>query len=234
MTILEHLSGEVGSRRGAAAADRLCELCVELFAVDAAAISLIFDGASTGSLGASSGPARVWDELQFPLGEGPCLESVADKAPVLVPDLTIAAPARWPLYTSAMLDQGVHAVYALPIALAGEYVGAVDLYRRTAGPLDTDQMDGALAVAALAQLPLLDLLAASLHETASDPDSSAWQELNALTRVEVSQATGVLIGQLDLEPAEALVRLRAYAYAHGRSTTAVARDIIDGRLRLEI
>lgn len=233
MTIIEQLSAEVGHRRGTEAADRLCELCVERFAVDAAAISLIFDGANTGTLGASGSSARRFDEVQFTLGEGPCLSSVADRAPVSVPDLNDDGQDRWPLYTSMMLELGVNAVYAMPVVLAGEYVGALDLFRRTAGPMAVDEMDGALAVALLAELPLLDLLDATVHTAAIDPDSSAWQELHALTRVEVSQATGVLVSQLDVEPTQALVRLRAHAYASGRSVTSVACDILDRRLRLE-
>ena len=35
------------------------------------------------------------------------------------------------------------------------------------------------------------------------------------------------------EPAEALVRLRAHAYATGRAATEVAHDILERRLRLE-
>ena len=53
-----------------------------------------------------------------------------------------------------------------------------------------------------------------------------------MSRAEVSQATGMLVAQLEVEPAEALVRLRAHAYATGRSATDVARDILDRRLRL--
>ena len=60
-----------------------------------------------------------------------------------------------------------------------------------------------------------------------------WTELHRLTRVEVSQATGMLIAQLDVDAAEALVRLRAHAYATNRSATEVARDILDNGLRLE-
>ena len=47
-----------------------------LLGIDAAAISLVFDGTTSGTLGSSGAPARVYDELQFILGEGPCLESV--------------------------------------------------------------------------------------------------------------------------------------------------------------
>jgi hypothetical protein len=54
-----------------------------------------------------------------------------------------------------------------------------------------------------------------------------------LSRAEIGQATGVLVAQLHVEPAVALVRLRAHAYATGAAATAVARDIIDHRLFLE-
>ena len=81
--------------------------------------------------------------------------------------------------------------------------------------------------AELAQLPLLDLFAADLQAAVTDPGSDSWAELNTLSRAEVSQATGMLVAQLEVAPAAALVRLRAHAYATGRSATDVARDILD-------
>ena len=43
----------------------------------------------------------------------------------------------------------------------------------------------------------------------------------------------MLVAQLEVEPAEALVRLRAHAVATGRSATDLACDILDRRLRLQ-
>jgi hypothetical protein len=234
MPIHEQLSTALGGLRGTEAADRLCEACVDLFRVDAAAISLIFDGTNSGTLGASSQPARLYDELQFTLGEGPCLDSVAARAPVLVKDLADLADTRWPAYAPAMLAHQIRSVFALPVVLAGEYVGALDFYRTRSSSLANEELAGALAAAELAQMPLLDLLAEDLQAALNDPGSDTWSELHRLTRVEVSQATGMLIEQLDVDAAEALVRLRAYAYVTGRSATDVARDILDNELRLEI
>jgi len=98
VAIQDQLLAAVGDRRGVGAADRLCEACVVLFGVDAATISLVFDGANAGTLGASGVSARVLDELQFTLGEGPCLDSVAYRAPVLVVDLADPDVVRWPAY----------------------------------------------------------------------------------------------------------------------------------------
>lgn len=233
MTMRQQLLTAVHGHRGMDAADRLCEACVQLFDVDAAAISLVFDGVNSGTLGSSGAPARRYDELQFILGEGPCLASVTGRAPVLVHDLADPDERRWPIYGPAMVDLDVRGVFAMPIVVAGEYVGALDLFRTDPGPLDRDELAGAAVAAEMAGVPLLDLLDADLKAAVADPDSDAWAELHTLSRSEVSQATGMLVAQLDVEPAEALVRLRAHAYATGRSAVDVARDILDLRLRLE-
>ena len=233
VTIHEQLLAAVGGEQRLEAGDRLCRACVNLLEVDAAAISLIFDGVNAATLGSSSRLARAYDELQFTLGEGPCLESVARRAPVLVLDLSDPDDVRWPAYGAAMLAYQIRGVYAMPVLVAGEYVGALDLFRFQPGPLGAEQLAGAVAAAELAAIPVLDLMNADLQAAVSDPRSNAWAELNTLSRAEVSQATGMLVAQLGVEPAEALVRLRAHAYATNRSATEVARDILDRRLRLE-
>jgi ANTAR domain len=116
---------------------------------------------------------------------------------------------------------------------AGQYVGALDLFWAHPGVLGAEQLASALVAAELAQMPLLDLPAEDLQAAVADPDSDSWAELNTLSRAEVSQATGMLVAQLEVEPAEALVRLRAHALATGRSATDVACDILDRRLRLQ-
>ena len=223
----------MGERRGAAAADQLCESCVTLLGIDAAAISLVFDGANHGTVGASGVSARRYDEVQFTLGEGPCLDAVAHRAPVVVADLADPAEARWPAYGPAMLGYEIRGVYAMPVVAAGEYVGALDFFQADPTVLDSKQVAGVVLAAELAQIPMLDLLHEDLHDAAATPGSDAWTELNTLTRAEVSQATGMLIAQLNIAAPAALVRLRAHAYATNRSATDVARDIIDRRLRLE-
>ena len=223
----------MGDARGVAAADRLCVACVGLLDVDAAAISLVFDGANVGTLGASGVEARSYDELQFTLGEGPCLESVARRAPVVVPDLTDPWERRWPAYGPAMVAKRIRSVYAAPVIVAGDYVGALDLFRARPLTLGDEHALGMAIAAQLASLPLLDLLGEDMQAAINDPYSNAWAELTALSRTEVSQATGMLMAHLNVEAATALARLRAHAYATNRSATAVARDIISRELRLE-
>jgi GAF domain-containing protein/ANTAR domain-containing protein len=233
VAIDEQLRAAVDGRRGLAAADSLCEACVMLFGIDAAALSLVFSGVASGTFGSSDAAARAYDELQFTIGEGPCLDSVATRGPILIADLDKPSNVRWPLYRPALLGYKIRSVFAIPVVVAGEFVGALDLFRIQPGELPSDELAGAVIAAELAGAPLLDLMDSDMRAAISDPSSSSWADFNALSRTEVSQATGMLVAQMEVEPAEALVRLRAHAYATSRSVTDVARDILDRRLRLD-
>jgi GAF domain len=218
--------GPVGS------ADRLCHACVDLLRVDAAAISFVADGESRGTFGSSGPLSRRWDEFQFTFGEGPCLDAVSQGRPVVAEDLADPWERRWPAFAGAMLNDGVRAVFALPVRVAASRVGALDLFRRTAGSFDDDLRDGAEWASQLAALPLLDLMSADVDWDAVG-QGDGWSQLASLERVEVYQATGMIQVQLDVDAAEALVRLRGYAFAHDLTASEVAWRIIERRLSLK-
>ena len=214
-----------------AAADQLCRACVQVLEVDGASISVIDGVEMRGTFGSRGGLSRTLDELQVTFGEGPCLDAVASGRPVLVDDLDDAAEQRWPALTGAFLEQGVRAVYALPIAVSATCIGALDLYRHRSGPLGEPALSGGMWAARLAARPLLDLMTADVDWQAAGESEAPWEQLASLERVEVYQATGVLIAALDVTPAEALVRLRAYAIGHSMPISQVAYALLDKRLR---
>jgi hypothetical protein len=205
---------------------------VDLLDVDGAALSIIYDGVISRSLGASGQLSRELDEMQFTLGEGPCLEAVSQWRPVLIADLDDPATSVWPAFAGAALQRGVRAVFALPVSAAASAIGALDLYRHRPGELDGLALTGGLIAAELAALPMLDLMGLDLDAAVSDEASGAWEQLTQLTRTEVYQAAGMLIGQLNVSAAEALIRLRAYAYSHDLTASEVAFAIIERRLLL--
>ena len=162
------------------------------------------------------------------------MDCVATRGPVLVADLANPNEVRWPAYGPAMLDHKIRGVFAIPVVLAGEL-------RRRPGPFPhasrrTTRLTSWPALSSPPSWPASPCWTSwhsDLQAAVNDPYSSAWAEFNALSRTEVSQATGMLVAQLGVEPAEALVRLRAHAYATNRSATDVARDILDRRLQLD-
>lgn len=214
------------------AADLLCGACVEVLDVDGASISLLYDGATRGTFGASSPMSRELDELQFTFGEGPCMDAVRDEAPVLVPDLGAAGEQRWPALRPALLDTGVRAVFALPVTVASSCVGALDLVRHRSGSLPWETLAGGLLAAQLAAVPLLDLMTAPVDWERVGQSRDGWEQLASLERVEVYQATGMVMAALEVGPAEALVRLRAQAFARGTTASTLSWDVIERRVPL--
>ena len=224
----------VAGERGAPAADRLCVACLQLLGVDAAAISLIDAGENRGTFGASDAAARLLDSLQFTAGEGPCLEAAYTMLPVLVPDLHAQDEPRWPSFKDAAERAGVRAIFALPIRVGMIGLGALDLFRSVAGPLSPAQLRDALTVADGAAQILLDLFDQSTTATDRAEPLAQWAQVASLSRIEVYQATGMIMAQLDLSPASALVRLRAYAFANELTASEVAQLITSRHLRLEV
>lgn len=223
----------VGARPGLPAASELCVACVDLLGVDGAAISMVYDGFSHGTFGASSESSRRLDEYQFTFGEGPCLDAASAGDVVLVPDLDSPDEVRWPAFAGAVLADGIRAVFAMPILITSVCVGALDLFRAGPGSLSSDHLAGGMLAAELASIPLLDLFASVKDDARDEADGDPWAHLADLDRVEVSQATGMLISQLDVDATEALVRLRAHAIATSQTATQVAVAIIERRLVLD-
>jgi hypothetical protein len=149
---------------------------------------------------------------------------------VLAVDVADRSEQRWPAFSQAALGSGVRAVFALPVALARAPIGALDLFRNEAGPLTDAGLEGGMWAAELAALPFLDLL--TEVGTAEQGDDS-WEQLASLERVEVYQATGMIIGHLDVDAAEALVRLRAYAFSQGLTASEAAWAIVERRVSLD-
>lgn len=223
-------SALVGAPTPLDAADRLCDACVDLLEIDGASISLVAAGAMQGTFGSSGELSRTLDELQFTFGSGPCLDSVAQARPIFVDDLDHASESRWPSLAGAMMERGIRAVYALPVAVARLPVGALDLYRHRSGPLTGDSLTGGLWAAELASVPLLNLMTSNVNWDKAAEGGSGWDQLASLERVEVYQATGFIIGTLGVSAADALVRLRAHAITHGHTASEVAYQILDRRL----
>ena len=87
-------------------------------------------------------------------------------------------------------------------------------------------MADALVLADTAHALLLD----AAQRDGSRPDES-WPEQAGPQHPEVHQATGMIIVQLGVTAAVALIRLRAYAYSHDRRLRDVAADVVARRLR---
>jgi ANTAR domain len=194
--------------------------------LDGSAVTVTLDVGVRETVHASDQIASELAELTLTLGEGPSLDA-SSGGPVLVADLAAAGSlVRWPAYSPAAAELGARAVFALPMQVGGIRLGVIDLYREKPGPLPRAQVENALMLADTACAVLLD----STQDIVASPDGTG-PELTRLQHPEVHQATGMIIAQLGVTAAVALVRLRAHAYANDRRLRDVARDVVARRLR---
>jgi hypothetical protein len=206
----------------------LCAECLSALSVSGVGVALMTDDGPSGVvLAATDGRARQLEELQFALGEGPCEEASGGGRPVLEPDLAADGSPRWPRFGAAALDAGVAAIFAFPLRVGAIRVGVLDLYRDTPGPLSAPDLADALAFADAATVVVLDL------QDHNGPGGSAALTRPIDSQAVVHQATGMITIQLGVNLAEALLRLRAHAYATGQTVSAVAADVVNRRLSFD-
>jgi hypothetical protein len=197
----------------------LAALCVRSLPVSGVGVALMTDQGPAGTVTATDGAAKELEELQFTLGEGPCVDASRTGRPVLQPDLAATAPLRWPGFAGGALQAGVRAVFAFPLRVGAIRVGVLDLYRDRPGALSPGELSETLSFADAVTLVLLDAQSAS---AAAGP----FPVLD--DRAEVHQATGVVSVQAAVGLAEALVLLRARAFADQQPLGELARDVLSG------
>jgi hypothetical protein len=203
----------------------VCLLAVEALRMSGGGISVITPAGHRGMVCATDDVAAAIEELQFSLGEGPCVDAF-HRGPVLIDDLgdpSHLAASPWPEFTMQAAAAGACALFALPLQIGAIRVGAFDLYRNFPGPLTDDQLSVALTFADAAAGSLLgeDGHAVPFPR---DPKGSAFH-------AEVHQATGMISAQLEVSLEDAFVQLRARAFANEWSVNDVAREVVAGRLR---
>ncbi len=206
----------------------LCQACARTVPMTGAAMVLKSVAGLDRMVGATSGMADTMEGLQFEFGEGPGVDAVRQDGPVLVSTLD-GALRRWPLYTPAALDAGVRAAFAFPLQVGGIRLGVLDLYRDEPGSLFDGVLFEALAYAQAATAVLLHLQALSGGTDSLHPQLTGF----AADRAEIHQATGMISAQAEVTLVEALLLLRARAFAADRSMLSLSQDIIARRLRFD-
>ena len=203
---------------------RLVSLCARALPITGVGLVLMTDAGPAGTVAASDGAASTLEDLQFTLGEGPCVDSSTSGRPVLVPYLAADGGAQWPAFTTGALEADVAAVFAFPLRVGGIRLGVLDLYRDVTGPLGGPSFAEALAFADAATTVLL-------HLQSSAPEGAPVAVLD--DRTEVHQATGMVSVQAGVALASALLLLRARAFATERPVLDLARDVLSRVVRFD-
>lgn len=202
----------------------LASRSVELLDASAAGIMLSDQRGQLRVMASSTENARLMEIFELQSNEGPCLDCFRTGSPVAKVNLAEMRQA-WPAFTPRLHELGFTSAQAIPLRLRDETIGALNLFRRTPGPLSsTDQAIGQ-ALADVATVGLMqeraiaarDLLAEQLHGA-----------LNS--RILLEQAKGVLAERAGLPMDEAFRLMRTHARVTRRRLTDIAAAVIAGRL----
>jgi hypothetical protein len=199
----------------------LCRPFVEAMPGTRVALSTL--GASFGdeTLCASDAQAARLDELQIDLGEGPGWHSVRDKRVVLDADLH-RAPSPWPMFADAVASESSQAVLALPLSTGLVGLGAIGIWADEPTSLTVHDVASVATLVAIAATQVLRRTFVRMEAPQDDTYS----------RREVHQATGMVVAQLQIPAAEALLIIEAHAFAAGVTVRALAADIVARRIDL--
>ncbi len=221
---MAELSAEGGDAWSSA---RLCGVCPGIVGVNGAGVMLMSGDIPSGSLCTTNDVSHLIEELQYTLGEGPCVDAYRQDSVVAEPDLADPVTRRWFAFTPPALEAGVRAVFGFPLRVGTVRLGALNLYRDWPGSLSDDQHADALVVADVAARWVLEAQAGAPADA-----MAKGLEIGADFHFVVHNAAGMVSVQQGVSITEALIRLRAYAFSNDRPLAEVAEDVVARSLRL--
>src|SRR3954468_21826917 len=94
-----------------------------------AGIMLMSGDTQRGSVCSSNDVSELIEDLQYTLGEGPCIDAFHQQRPVLEPDLAEPTMPRWVAFTAPAVAAGARAIFGFPLRIGSVHLGALNLYR---------------------------------------------------------------------------------------------------------
>jgi anti-anti-sigma factor len=155
------------------------------------------------------------DVAQYVLNEGPCLEAAGRSGRIR---LDVMADDRFAGFAPLAAERGIRAVLSVPVVLAGQTLGSLNLYSDSEFDGDADAMGDLLAGQVAAAVAKSDLLA--------EAEQSARAERRSDDLRAVSSAEGVLAGLHRISTDQAGRLLHSTADVDNETLVQAARRII--------
>ena len=208
--------------------DSLATRCQELLDVQAAGLLLADPLGRPQVVATSSHQAQLLEVFETQSDEGPCVECLSTG--LTVEDIDAdpqrsTRPDRWPEFTQLRREHGFGSVYAIPLRLRDDVIGALNLFRASPSALGASDLKLARGLADMAAIGLLQERAIHGHRVVADQLQTA---LN--TRIRIEQAKGVLAERYGMDMDEAFTAIRGYARAHSQRLTDVTHQILTDAL----
>jgi transcriptional regulator with GAF, ATPase, and Fis domain len=200
--------------------DRLVHTCVDLLDVDAAGILLLNQDQRLEVAASSNTAARYVELFQIQCRSGPCVEVVRTGRPIMVTS-RVQLERRWPVFARATTRVGFSGVYAVPMRVHEETIGALNLF--STGPAGLGDLD-AEVTRALAHAATIGIMQQRSLTRATLLAEQLQLALN--TRTAVEQAKGIVSEYAGVDVAAAFEAIRSFARSHQATLSSVAERLV--------
>lgn len=177
-----------------------------------AAVSLVRAHRQVQTVAPTDGLARHVDQIQYDVGEGPCLDAIWEQEVVRVDDLT--STERWPGFAGRAADAGVLSMLAFRLFVEGDTAGALNLYSDRRHAFDDDAVRLGHVLAAHAGLAY-----DHAHELEGLRTSNESRNL-------IGQAQGILMARHGVDADEAFRLLSRRSQNENLKLREVARALV--------
>jgi GAF domain-containing protein len=182
---------------------------------DTCGVLLIGKGGKFESLFGTSDLIYKLDALQEACGEGPCIEAALGELIVRTDDF--ATERRWPKYSSAVTELGIHSGMSFKLYTSATTAGALNLFGHQPGAFDAQSEVIGSVLAAHAAAAII----ASRH---SEQLESA---LNS--RDIIGQAKGVIMERFKVDAMRAFEMLRELSQTTNTRLVDIANRVVESR-----
>ncbi len=190
---------------------------------DGAGLTLIEEG-RTDTIVKSAPFVREIDDIQYGLGQGPCISAAKEATPMRSGSL--GTDHRWPQFGPRAGRLGVHSVLSLPLISAESVVGAMNVYAHSQDAFD----ERAVQLGQLFAVPAA--IAVQNAQILAQTQRLAAKFQSALTnRAAIDQAIGIIMSRSGVTPEEAYSRIRLLSEHQNSQITAVADGIVREAVR---
>lgn len=164
------------------------------------------------------------DDVQYSMGQGPCIKAAADGRPVVSGSL--GGDDRWPRFGGRVARMGVHSVVSLPLLTPEGVVGAMNVYAHAKDAFDDRSAELGMDFALPAAIAVQNVHALAQTRRLAEQLQNALQ-----VRGVVDRAVGILLSRIGGTETEAMQRLRELSQSEHRKLSVVAQSIVDEAVR---
>ena len=203
---------------------RVAEATRTVLEVDGAGLTLVHEDGPPRWVAATDAAMELLEHVQHDFGEGPYLQAFAQDRAISIEDLQAAS--AWTRIAAVVGQLHVAGVLSVPVRLAGQPVGTLDVYSTQPRPWTARDLEALAEFAAVAA----ELVTAGVE--LANRQLEAAQLRRALTnRVWIEQAKGVLAATRGTDPEVAFQQLRATARTTSRKLAEVAQEVVQDAQR---